>query len=449
MIFPSSSNSSHFCFNVVKIIYSAVFCVLIPFVLCRLIWRSIKAPAYRQRWYERLAYYRSMPCPQGVMWFHAVSVGEAETLFPLIKLIQQQNPTEKILITATTPTGSARIKAVLGDSVTHVYLPYDIPCAVNRFMANFKPNMAVIMETEIWPNLFAYCEQHNIPLYIINARLSERSTRGYQKISALIKPALATANIITQSLQDTEHFIAVGAQPNYIKTLGNMKFDVTVSQTSITQGLVFKTTLFKNRFVWIIASTHRGEEDIFLDIYHEIKQRIPTLLLVIVPRHPERFLEVKNLCEQQQLQVVMHTAKQFIDTKTDVYLLDTMGELRTFYSAADVSFVGGSMVAVGGHNILEAAAAGVPVIFGPFMANFKAIADDVLRAGSALQCQNKQEIIQAVITLYQDSSYREALAAKGKAFVDANKGTGMQIYNLLFQRNVHLSDVTAVSVKRK
>ncbi len=403
---------------------------MIPFVLCRLLWRSIKAPAYRQRWHERFALYRAI-YPQDVIWFHAVSVGEAETLFPLVTTIQQKYPNTKIVVTTTTPTGSARVKAVLKDTVTHVYLPYDIPGAVNRFMVCFKPKLAVIMETEIWPNLFFSCATNNIPLYMINARLSERSTRGYQKLSVLIKPALAHVTIFAQSQQDNDRFIAIGVNPQHVKTVGNMKFDLNSSSDNREQGLAIKAQLFKNRFVWLIASTHEGEEDIFLAIYKKIKPTIPELLLLIVPRHPERFLNVKKLCDYQQLKVATRTHKDSIDKNTDVYLLDTLGELRTFYGVADVAFVGGSMVPVGGHNILEAAAVGVPVMFGPFMANFKAIAESVLALDAAIQCQDNNALIKTIMTLYQHPDYRHSLAAKGKAFVENNKGVCAKIIEML------------------
>ncbi|WP_394753951.1 lipid IV(A) 3-deoxy-D-manno-octulosonic acid transferase [Crenothrix sp.] len=413
-----------------RILYSSLFYVMIPFVLCRLLWRSIKAPAYRQRWHERFALYRAI-YPQDVIWFHAVSVGEAETLFPLVTTIQQKYPNTKIVVTTTTPTGSARVKAVLKDTVTHVYLPYDIPGAVNRFMVCFKPKLAVIMETEIWPNLFFSCATNNIPLYMINARLSERSTRGYQKLSVLIKPALAHVTIFAQSQQDNDRFIAIGVNPQHVKTVGNMKFDLNSSSDNREQGLAIKAQLFKNRFVWLIASTHEGEEDIFLAIYKKIKPTIPELLLLIVPRHPERFLNVKKLCDYQQLKVATRTHKDSIDKNTDVYLLDTLGELRTFYGVADVAFVGGSMVPVGGHNILEAAAVGVPVMFGPFMANFKAIAESVLALDAAIQCQDNNALIKTIMTLYQHPDYRHSLAAKGKAFVENNKGVCAKIIEML------------------
>lgn len=418
-------------FLTMRAFYSCLFYLLIPFILVRLIWRSIKAPVYRYRWSERFALY-SKEFPRNVIWFHAVSVGEAEALFPLVKKIQRQSPDATLLITTTTPTGSARVKAVMQESVEHVYLPYDIPCAVERFIQCFKPRMAVIMETEIWPNLFACCGQNEVPLYIINARLSEKSAKGYRKIPALIFPALAHVKLIAaQTQDDASRFIAIGAKTETVKTLGNIKFDVEISSEIIGQGLQLKADLFGSRFVWLIASTHKNEEAIFLEIYKKIKQKIPELLLVVTPRHPERFGEVKKLCQQNQLAVVMRTSGEICHQYVDVYLADTMGELKMLYAASDIAFVGGSMVPVGGHNILEAAAVGTPVLFGPYMANFKEIAEGVLRQGAAIQCQDESEIINAIITLYADSAYRQSLAEKGKAFVRQNQGAISRIFNVL------------------
>lgn len=318
------------------------------------------------------------------------------------------------------------------ETVAHVYLPYDVPGAVNRFMRCFKPKLAVIMETEIWPNLFVYCGKNDIPLYIINARLSEKSSRGYQKIPSLVHPALAAINLIAaQTQDDAERFIAIGADNEKVLTLGNIKFDVEIPKSIIAKGLQIKADLFAGRFVWLIASTHKDEEAIFLEIYKEIKQKIPELLLVIVPRHPERFADVKKQCEQLMLAVVMRTAGDKVFTETDVYLVDTMGELKMLYAASDVAFVGGSMVPRGGHNILEAAAVGVPVMFGPYMVNFKEIARGVLSHKAAIQCQNKDELINSIVALYEQPAYRNALAEKGMEFVRQNQGAIARICEVL------------------
>ncbi len=411
--------------------YSAIFYLLVPFILIRLLWRSIKAPDYRRRWRERFACY-DRRYPQGVVWFHAVSVGEAEALFPLVRKLQQRDPQLKLLITTTTPTGSARVQAVLGRTVEHVYLPYDMPYVVGRFMQCFKPVLAVIMETEIWPNLFMYCGKNNIPLYVINARLSEKSARGYQKLPSLMRPVLANVKqIAAQTQEDAERFIAIGAKPEQVRAVGNIKFDLEIPEDIITEGKQLKASLFKGRFVWLAASTHKGEEQIFLEACKELKLKIPELILLIVPRHPERFAEVNALCKQASLTVVTRTSKQPCNMDSDIYLADTMGELKMLYAAADVAFIGGSMVPVGGHNLLEAAVVGVPVLFGSYMANFKEIANKVLAHKAAVQCHDKGAIIKAIQLIYTDVDYRNLLVGNGKLFVQANRGAIGKLYKML------------------
>lgn len=414
-----------------RIIYTALFYCLTPFILLRLFWRGIKAPDYRLRWLERFGFYKQIYL-QSVIWFHAVSVGEAEALFPLLKLIQQHHPDAQLLITTTTPTGSARVKAVMGNTVSHVYLPYDMPDSIARFMAEFKPKMAVIMETELWPNLFIACGQNAIPLYVINARLSEKSARGYNKIPSLVNQALAQVKVIaTQTQDDADRFVSLGAHPERVVNLGNIKFDVDVPSSVISAGADLKNSLFAQRFVWIIASTHMDEEAIFLALYKQLKLKIPELLLVLVPRHPERFADVKQLCIHQDLQVVLRTTGDTVADSNDVYLADTMGELKLLYAAADVAFVGGSMVPIGGHNILEASVIGVPVMFGPYMANFKEISRLVLEQQAAIQCKTTAEVIDTLLALYQDAEQRSALAERGKHFIKQNQGAVTRIYALL------------------
>ncbi|MGZ8190218.1 MAG: lipid IV(A) 3-deoxy-D-manno-octulosonic acid transferase [Methylococcaceae bacterium] len=416
-----------------RVLYSSLFYLLTPLILSRLFWRSIKIPEHRYRWRERLAFY-TKKFPNDVIWFHAVSVGEAEASFPLIRQLQKQHPGIKLLITTTTPTGSARVKAVMSNTVEHVYLPYDLPDAVNRFMQCFKPKLAVIMETEIWPNLFTYCGKNGIPLYIVNAHLSEKASQRLKKFPALVASVLAPVKLIAaQTQDDAKRFISIGADSDKVKTFGNIKFDVEIPADIFEQGLQLKTGLFSDRFVWLIASTHKNEEAIFLEIYKEIKLKIPEILLIIVPRHPERFSEVKKISEQVQLNVVTRTSGEACHQETDVYLADTMGELKMLYTAADIAFVGGSMVPVGGHNILEAVAVGTPVLFGPFMANFKDIAREALQQKAAVQCPNKEAIVEAIYTLYADPAYRKDLAEKGKVFVRQNKGLTAKICALLSQ----------------
>ena len=383
------------------------------------------------RWLERFGFYK-YTYTQNVIWFHAVSVGEAEALFRLLRLIQQRHSDAKLLITTTTPTGSSRVTSVMGETVSHVYLPYDLPDAINRFIITFKPVVAVIMETEIWPNLYVACGQNSMPLYVINARLSEKSARGYQKIPTLVNSALAQVNgVFTQSHEDAQRFITIGAKKAIVTSVGNIKFDVEVPEAIILEGAYLKRTLFANRFVWIIASTHKDEEAIFLALYKQIKLKIPELLLLIVPRHPERFSDVQQLCSQQQLDVVLRTSAEPMLESTDVYLADTMGELKLLYAAADVAFVGGSVVPVGGHNILEALVVGVPVMFGPYMGNFKEISRRVLEQQAAMQCAVPDEVIETLLRLYQQKDLRLALVERGKQFIQQNQGAINRLYEQL------------------
>lgn len=412
-------------------LYTLLYGLLLPAVLLRLYWRGCKAPQYRQRWLERLGFYQ-MPSRQGVIWIHAVSVGEVEAAFPLIAHFRHSHPQLPILVTTTTPTGSARVRAALAGQVEHVYLPYDLPFVIERFLKCFRPRLAVMMEKEIWPNLFAASAAQNIPLFIVNARLSARSARSYRKIPGLVKPALACVTMVAvQTEEDRLRFIEIGAAPQQVQVLGNIKFDVTIDAAVIAEGRALKQQLFAKRWVWIVASTHQGEEETFLALYPVLKVTIPELLLLIVPRHPERFQTVKKLCEQQGLAVVMRSEQRQCHEQTDVYIADSMGELKMLYAAADLAFVGGSLVPVGGHNVLEPAAIGIPVLFGPEMFNFQEIAERILALEGAIQCRDRQAIIDAVLGVYRDIAFRNRLIDNGRLFVENNQGATKRVAGLL------------------
>ncbi len=413
-----------------RAIYTLIFYLALPLVFLRLYWRGRIVPGCRLRWGERLGFYP--PANQKMIWFHCVSVGEAEAAFPLIRLMQAEHPEQRFLVTTITPTGSDRVRAVLGDSVEHVYLPYDLPFILARFFNHYRPKLAVFMEKEIWPNMFAVCRTRNIPLFVINARLSERAAKPYKKIPALFKPALhCVAQIATQTEEDRQRFLEIGADHDQVKVLGNTKFDLSISENTLIAGQTMKQQLFANRFVWIWSSTHDGEEAQLLPLYRQLKQQIPELLLMIAPRHPERFLIVKKLCQEQGLVVVMRSENPPIHQDVDVYIADSMGELILLYAAADVAFVGGSLVPVGGHNVLEPALAGVPVIFGPEMFNFKEIAERILADEAALQGQTVAEIAEAVLQLRNSPDFRNKLIAKAKAFVLRNQGATRRLADML------------------
>ena len=412
-------------------LYTVIFYLALPVVLLRLFWRGFKAPQYRLRWQERLGFYADKS-RQNVIWFHCVSVGEAEAAFALIRLMQAEHPSQQFLVTTTTPTGSARVQAVLAGQVEHVYLPYDLPVVLARFFNHFRPKVAIFMEKEIWPNLFAACAARQMPLFVINARLSARSARAYQKIPALIKPALhCITQVATQTEEDKLRFIEIGAEPKQVSVLGNIKFDLTIDEGLIAAGHALKQQSLGGRFVWIVASTHQGEEVQLLQVFRQLQQQIPTLLLMIAPRHPERFQEVNKVCLEQGLSVVMRSENQAVTAATDVYIADSIGELKMLYAAADVAFVGGSLVPVGGHNVLEPALIGVPVVFGPQMFNFKEIAERILAEQAAIQTHSLDDIVEAVMRIHDDADFAAKLTAKARAFVLRNQGATRRIADLL------------------
>lgn len=412
-------------------LYTLIFYLILPWVLLRLYWRGAKSHGHRVRWRERLGFYTGK-ARQHVVWFHCVSVGEAEAAFPLIRSLQAEHPEQVFLVTTITPTGSARVKAVLGERVEHVYLPYDLPIVLRRFFARFQPKMAIFMEKEIWPNLFAMCAERQIPLFVINARLSAQSARAYKRIPALVKPAFrCVTQIATQTEEDRRHFIEIGASPEQVAVLGNIKFDLSIDEYAIAEGRALKQKSFAGRFVWMLASTHQGEEAQLLPVFMALKKRLPTLLLLIAPRHPERFSVVKKLCQDQGLEVVMRSENRPITADTDVYVADSMGELKMLYAAADAAFVGGSLVPVGGHNVLEPALVGAPVMFGPQMFNFKEIAERILAEQAAVQCLDTDAVAEAVLKIHADAGFRDKLIAKAKAFVLRNQGATQRIADSL------------------
>lgn len=418
-------------------LYTALFYVGLPLILLRLYWRGFKSVAYRERWRERLGFYPFAASLQKTVWIHAVSVGEVEAVVPVVRQLQREFPSQQLLVTTTTPTGSARVVANLGESVLHVYLPYDLPGAVARFFTQFKPQLAIFVETEIWPNIFAACTQRNVPLYMINARLSEKSVRGYQKIKGFSYATLQHVTMVAaQTAEDAARFQSLGIQCEHIKTVGNIKFDSPVDASRILEAHTLKSQLFANRFVWLIASTHKGEEAVFINLFSTLQQIAPELLLIIAPRHPERFEEVRNECLHAGLTLVSRSQQSLSSfDKTpitaDVFLLDTLGELKMFYATADLAFVAGSMQPIGGHNVLEPAAMSVPIMFGQYMHNFQAIAQGLLAIQGAVQCFSEQDVVSEFSRLYNDEQARQAMIAHASTFVAQNRGAQQKVIDLL------------------
>ncbi|CAI8855145.1 3-deoxy-D-manno-octulosonic acid transferase [Methylococcus capsulatus] len=417
-------------------VYTSLFYASLPWVLARLLWRSRANPAYRHRIAERFGFYSGPPKPVDI-WIHAVSVGEAEAAFSLIAALRR-HARASILVTTTTPTGSARVRKVLGDTVEHVFLPYDLPDGVGRFLGHFSPRAAVIMETEIWPNLFTACRKRGVPLLIANARLSDRSARRYAWIRGTLRRLLAGVDIAAQTEADARRFVTIGADPATVTVTGNLKFDTEPDASVTAVGAALRRSLFQERPVWLAASTHRGEEKAVLEAFAGLRSRHPELLLVIAPRHPERFEEVARLAVEAGHRVARQTqAEGGVAGTFDVFLLDTLGDLMRFYVASDIAFVGGSLVDIGGHNVVEPALAETAIVFGPFTRNFQQICDDLERKGAAVRVRDTGELAAAVDRLVADEGRRGDMVQQALAFVRRNRGAAERHWRLLVR---HLGD---------
>jgi 3-deoxy-D-manno-octulosonic-acid transferase len=415
-----------------RLLYTIVYALLLPFILIRLLLRSRLAPAYRQRWMERFGYF---PTPgfdrnKPVIWLHAVSVGETLAAVPLIQRLQTDHPEWQWMITTTTPTGSERVRAVFGNyvfngSVFHVYAPYDLPVFLAAFIKFVRPSLAIVMETELWPNMLHSCRQNNIPVIVANARLSEKSARGYAKLAPLTRSMLADITMIAAQQQaDGERFITLGLKREQLNVTGSIKFDIAIDATIREKSAALRQqwSCNESRKVWLAASTHPGEDAIILAAFAQIKKHQPDMLLVLVPRHPERFASVATQCEQAGWAVEKRSTNIATDTKTDILIGDTMGELFAFYGAADIAFVGGSLVPVGGHNLIEPAAWGCPVISGSHLFNFAEVAR-LLRDNNALAIANTQnEIATTVLQWLDDADLRKGFGKRAKQVADNNRG---------------------------
>ncbi|MBK8183105.1 MAG: lipid IV(A) 3-deoxy-D-manno-octulosonic acid transferase [Candidatus Competibacteraceae bacterium] len=404
-----------------RALYTSLLYVTLPFALLRLYWRGRHDPDHRRRWGERLGF--APPLPQaGCLWLHAVSVGETRAALPLIRALQARYPAMLLLVTTTTLTGSRQVRDALGDRVHHVYAPYDLPGAARRFLRRARPRLAIIMETELWPNLLRRCAADGIPVLLANARLSERSARGYGRIRRLTASMLQDITLIAAQAQaDAERFIALGAPR--VRTVGNLKYDLVLPEGLLERGQSLRRELFgEKRLVWIAASTHSGEEEQILKAFEVIRRCWPALLLVLAPRHPERFDSVAACCRQQGFKLVRRSEQRPCELDTTIFLGDSMGELLLFYAAADLAFVGGSLVPTGGHNVLEPALLGLPVLFGPHMFNFSEAGERLLAAEAAWEVADATALAAVVERLLASSEWRRIVGDCGKAVVERHRG---------------------------
>lgn len=420
-----------------RAIYSLLFYLLTPLILLRLLWRGRKAPDYRRRWSERFGFVPVVDAGRQVIWVHSVSVGETLAAVPMIKQLQARHPEALLAVTTMTPTGSARVKAVFGSSIYHVYAPYDLPDVLHRFLNRIHPDVLVIMETELWPNLVHSCRERNISVVVANARLSEKSAKGYQTFSRLTLPMLQRINCIAAQHQDDgARFLELGLSERQLVVTGNIKFDLSLDDKIKTKAQVLKVQWQgdSKRPIWLVASTHRGEDEIILDSFEQARLSFPELLLVLVPRHPERFDEVFQNCSRRGLHVVCRSTGESPSLGDQVLLGDTMGELLLFFGACDIAFVGGSLVPVGGHNLIEPAAWQVPVISGPHLFNFVEASRLLLEAKGMVICERPSVIAHQVIELLQNPTLAAEMGAAAKWVADNNRGALDQLLEIIEQQ---------------
>lgn len=411
-----------------RYIYSAFFYLLVPFIVARLLFRGLRSYAYVRRWSERFGFAGqskliSKPSKDNI-WLHAVSVGEVLAAVPLVKSLQEKYPDYRLTITCMTPTGSERVKAAFGDSVDHCYAPYDMPDSVARFIKRVKPKILIIMETELWPNTIAACHKRNIPVLLANGRLSKKSASAYHRIQPLVRPMLAQLTAVAaQHGDDGARFTDLGLANSALTVTGNIKFDLSLDKPlrEKAQQLLSEWRGASERPILLVASTHRGEDEIILAAFAQIKAEIDNLLLVLVPRHPERFNQVAELCTSAGFNLARRSNADRIEG-ADILLGDTMGELMCFFGACDIAFVGGSLVPSGGHNMIEPAAWGVPIITGPHLFNFSE-ASQLLLEGNAMQvCQSAEQMAEQVVELLQNQPRRAEMGSAAQRIADANRG---------------------------
>jgi len=414
-----------------RILYAILTYVLLPVYALYWIVRGIANRSYWDRVGQRFGI--GFPVlPGGSIWVHAVSVGEVQASAPLVRALQARFPKRQILLTTVTPTGAARALSLFGDEICHCYIPFETPSAVSNFFDATQPALALIMETEIWPNLYHGCGLRKIPLVLVSARISPKSVKNYSRLLPLFRETLSHGILIAaQGEADANRFLMLGASPERTWITGNIKFDIELPPDLGVRGAKLRHDLIGNRPVWIAASTHDGEEEQVLDAHRTILKKMPDAVLILVPRHPERFSGVQSLLQKQKWKFVSRTSRKKFTASTEVLLADTMGELPLFYAASDVAFVGGTLVPVGGHNLLEPGALGLPVVTGPHLFNTQDIADLFADTGASQIVQNADELSPAVLRLLSDEELAQETGQKGKQIVATNRGALQRLLVLL------------------
>lgn len=409
-------------------IYSLLLCLLLPLAPLKLLWRGLRQPEYLRHWGERFGL-GFPPAPPGpLIWLHCVSVGETRAATPLAHALRAHYPHHQLLLTHTTPTGRATSTQLFGNAITRCYLPYDLPFAVRRFLRHFRPQLGVLMETELWFNLIAACQSTNTPLLLVNARMSERSARGYARLGGLIQQGLQSlAGIAAQSEADAKRLIALGA--GAVEVTGNLKFDLTPPQQARELGAELRAQWGMDRPLFLAASTREGEEALVLDAV--VAAAVPGLLTVLVPRHPQRFDEVAALLQKRGIRYRRRSEHGPVGAECQALLGDSMGEMFAYYGACDLAFIGGSLLPLGGQNLIEACALGKPVLIGPHTFNFEEAARQAIQHGAAQRVADVAQLADAIRHLIGDDRLRAAMGANGLAFTQTNRGAAEKTLQVL------------------
>lgn len=420
-----------------RFLYTLAMYLVTPLIVLRLALRGFRSRPYYWRWAERFGFFKAPPEAAGCVWVHAVSVGEVNAAVPLIKALKRDYPGSPLVVTTVTPTGTARVQQLFGDSVFHVYLPYDLPYAVSRFLKAVRPRLALIVETEIWPNLFFACRRRGVPLMIVNARLSERSLRGYRTrpLRGMVRAALACVDVVAaQSQADAARYRLIGAWPDRVLVCGNLKYDMAVPAAALTARDGLREHWGESRPVWIAASTHEGEEQAVLEAQLAVLRQCPEALLLIAPRHPERFRPVEQAVRSMGFAAGSHSVDGRPAPSQQVFVIDAMGQLMPYFAAAGVAFVGGSLVPIGGHNVLEPAALGTPVLVGPHTFNFQEITDSLIERGGARRVSDATELATAVLQLLRNTPARLAMGQAAQQVFAQESGATARLMQLVDAR---------------
>lgn len=415
-----------------RALYSFIFYLLIPVILARLCLLARRNPDYKKRWAERFGFVEKIRTDKKIIWVHAVSVGEVQAARPLVDSLLKTYPGFEILITTMTPTGACSVQKSFGKAVRHFYIPYDLPISVKRFIAATEPAILIVMETELWPNLFHYCYANDIPVILVNARMSEKSFRAYKRLFLSTKTMLSKVSlIIAQGPEHARRLTLLGADQEKVMVTGNLKFDAHIPDSLIEKARDLKNGLAARRPVWIAASTHHGEDEIILDVFRRILHSQSDCLLIIVPRHPERVAAIKDLCRSKNFNFFCKSDVRKLNSSVQILIVDTLGELPLYYAIADIAFVGGSFVEVGGHNMLEPASLGVPVIMGPHVFNFQEISQLLLDKEAAYQVFNANELLTKLSSLLENKSLRRMMGNRGRDIVLQNSGNVTNVIELV------------------